>query len=89
MGGVNRNINFRLNCDGWEVLRKENPLVFVNYLEKPEDKILSKIAFAPVTGAVENIGFENEEDYYSSLRELIFVLATDSLTKNLNTELKA
>ena len=77
MGGVNRNINFRLNCDGWEVLRKENPLLFVNYLEKPEDKILSKIAFAPITGAVENIGFENEEDYYSSIFECVHSAGID------------
>lgn len=71
MGGVNRNINFRLNCDGWEVLRKENPLTFVNFLEKPVSQRFPKIAAAPVTGAVENIGFENEEEFYSSYFEAI------------------
>ena len=67
MGGVNRNINFRLNCDGWEVCRKENPLLFVNFLERPVTERLPKIALAPITGAVENIGFESEKDYYTQM----------------------
>ncbi len=65
MGGVNRNINFRLNCDGWEVCRKENPLLFVNFLERPVNERIPKIALAPVTGAVENIGYHCEEDWYN------------------------
>ena len=64
MGGVNRNINFRLNCDGWEVLRKENPLTFINFIERPVSQRLPNIALAPMTGAVENIGFPDEKDYY-------------------------
>lgn len=72
MGGVNRNINFRLNCDGWEVLRKENPLLFVNFLEKPAGERLAKIGIAPMTGAVENIGFESEELYYKSILEAAY-----------------
>lgn len=67
MGGANRNINFRLNCDGWEVLRKENPLAFINFLERPVSTRIPKIALAPITGAVENIGFESEETYYSMM----------------------
>ena len=67
MGGVNRNINFRLNSDGWEVLRKENPLVFINFIERPVNERIPQIAFAPITGAVENIGFSSEEEYYSSI----------------------
>ncbi len=67
MGGVNRNINFRLNCDGWEVLRKENPLTFINFLERPISERIPKIAIAPITGALENIGFADEETYYSSI----------------------
>lgn len=64
MGGVNRNINFRLNCDGWEVCRKENPLSFINFLERPVNERIPKISLAPMTGATENIGFQNEEEYY-------------------------
>ncbi len=67
MGGVNRNINFRLNCDGWEVCRKENPLLFVNFLERPVNDRIPKISLAPITGAVENIGFDSEKDYYSQM----------------------
>ena len=67
MGGVNRNINFRLNCDGWEVLRKENPLVFVNFLERPVTERIPKISIAPITGAQENIGFSDEHDYYTQM----------------------
>lgn len=67
MGGVNRNINFRLNCDGWEVLRKENPLVFVNFLERPVAERIPKISIAPITGAQENIGFSDEHDYYTQM----------------------
>lgn len=71
MGGVNRNINFRLNCDGWEVLRKENPLVFINFIERPVNERLPKIALAPITGAVENIGFDTEEEYYLSMFQAV------------------
>ncbi len=67
MGGVNRNINFRLNCDGWEVLRKENPLTFVNFLERPVNERIPDIRLAPITGAVENIGFESEREWYLQL----------------------
>ncbi len=64
MGGVNRNINFRLNCDGWEVLRKEAPLTFINFIERPVSERIPDIALAPMTGAVENIGYPDEKDYY-------------------------
>ena len=64
MGGVNRNENFRLNCNGWEVCRKENSLDFVNFLERPITDRIPKISLAPITGAVENIGFEDEKEYY-------------------------
>lgn len=67
MGGVNRNINFRLNCDGWEVLRKENPLVLVNFLERPVSQRVPEISLAPITGAVENIGFSTEKEYYEQI----------------------
>lgn len=64
MGGVNRNVNFRLNCDGWEVCRKENPLSFINFLERPVKERIPKIGVAPITGAIENIGWPEEKDWY-------------------------
>lgn len=67
MGGVNRNVNFRLNCDGWEVCRKENPLLFINFLEKPVNERKPHLALAPVTGAEENIGYPDEKQYYEDI----------------------
>jgi len=67
MGGVNRNVNFRLNCDGWEVCRKENPLLFVNFLEKPVSDRKPHISLAPITGAEENIGYLSEKQYYEDM----------------------
>ena len=59
LGGVFEGKNFQLNCEGWKEL----------YNSKKEE--ISKIAVSenqlrcgPVTGAVENIGYENEADFY-------------------------
>lgn len=54
MGGVNNNQNFILNCDWWDKIPAEE-----NIEVKPEN-----LGIAPVTGAVQNIGFKNEEDFY-------------------------
>ena len=59
LGGVFEGKNFQLNCEGWKEL----------YNTKKEE--ISKISFSakqlrcgPVTGAVENIGYANEGDFY-------------------------
>ena len=59
LGGVFEGKNFQLNCEGWKEL----------YDRKKEE--ISKITFdakqlrcGPVTGAVENIGYANEGDFY-------------------------
>lgn len=62
MGGVNKNENFRLNCSAWSRLYNEEGEGKVPELSKEE--ILSLLRYAPVTGAVENIGWESEEDFY-------------------------
>lgn len=68
MGGVRHNENFRLNCDGWEVCRKQNPLLLQQFLEKASAGGFAPVLRnAPVTGAVENIGFANEQDFYYSM----------------------
>lgn len=54
MGGVNNSKNFILNCDGWDKIPAD---------EEIETKT-ENLGLAPVTGAVQNIGFENEEDFY-------------------------
>lgn len=65
MGGVRRNENFRLNCDGWEVCRKADFTLIERFLN--DTPFEPKIRLAPVTGAVENVGFEDEQSFYYSL----------------------
>jgi len=63
LGGVFDNENFQLNCEGWELLRKSlspeqlEDLLNINFPQ-------SAVRCGPVTGAVENIGFANEKDFY-------------------------
>lgn len=62
LGGVFNNQNFQLNCEGWkELYRKGAPLSekIDNIVIRPEN-----LRCGPVTGAVENIGYEKEEDFY-------------------------
>ena len=67
MGGVNQNENFILNCSAWETVRKNNINEIKAFLDKaPEDRKPS-ICVAPMTGAVENIGFAEESDYYDMI----------------------
>lgn len=64
LGGVYQNQNFQLNCSGWQNLREKVAL------DNNLDELLSlkvsssHIKCGPVTGAIENIGFDNEEDFY-------------------------
>lgn len=64
LGGVFDNKNFQLNYDGWKRLQSEiesagklNQLLNINVS-------LENLRCGPVTGAVENIGYFNEEDFY-------------------------
>lgn len=62
MGGVNQSHNFILNCADWEKFYKNNA-----HLHSKIDSIQivsDDIGIAPVTGAVQNIGFANESDFY-------------------------
>ncbi|MBQ5998231.1 MAG: alpha-hydroxy-acid oxidizing protein [Treponema sp.] len=54
MGGVNGSRNFILNCAGWDKLPADTTISVL-----PEH-----IGIAPVTGAVQNIGYSKEEDFY-------------------------
>lgn len=64
MGGVNGSKNFQLNCEGWEKLRAKaaagKQLGSIAAVEFAPDSVLC----GPVTGAVQNIGYEKEEDFY-------------------------
>lgn len=67
MGGVRQNENFILNVSGWEKLRKENPQKIKQFLKQPIESRIPRIAIAPMTGAVENIGFEEESEFYEKM----------------------
>lgn len=63
MGGVNDNINFRLNCSGWSSLYESTSPKEQEIIRSIE-VLPSDIYAAPVTGAVQNIGFAHEADFY-------------------------
>ncbi len=67
MGGVRNNENFRLNCDGWEVCRKHEPELFKKFIESESASKPPRIRLAPITGGVENIGFDDEQSFYYSI----------------------
>ena len=64
LGGVFESKNFQLNCAVWGDLRKkaeqEGKLSELLKIEVTPDKIRC----GPVTGAVENIGYSHERDFY-------------------------
>ena len=64
MGGVFESANFIQNVADWTKVREENPTAIEEYLKKNQSP---KIALAPMTGAVENMGFEEEETYYKKI----------------------
>lgn len=59
LGGVMDGQNFQANCQSWKDLYLLNKDDISSINIKPE-----LIRCGPVTGAVENIGFDNEEDFY-------------------------
>ena len=62
MGGVDGSRTFILNCAAWNEWYKSHPS-----LQSSVDSAVlspSDIGIAPVTGAVQNIGFSNEKDFY-------------------------
>lgn len=57
MGGVNNSENFILNCDDWDKIS-------ISESALKNQVSVENLGIAPVTGAVQNIGFANEEDFY-------------------------
>ena len=64
MGGVNNNKNFKLNFEGWKKLRQKavSEGTIKSILSIPVET--SAVRAGPVTGAVQNIGFEKEDYFY-------------------------
>ena len=68
MGGFNDSVNFQANCKDWKILRKE-----IENFNKISDSLdLPKIRLAPITGAVENVGWVDEESFYFALTEAAY-----------------
>lgn len=67
MGGVNGNENFMLNCAAWEIVRNQNIEKIKKFLERDAEDRIPSISIAPMTGAVENIGFARESDFYDAI----------------------
>ncbi len=65
MGGFNDSINFQMNCDAWKDIAVE----MENSVEKigHSGSLRGRIRLAPVTGAVENIGYHDEVQYYRDM----------------------
>ena len=59
LGGVFEGKNFQLNCEGWKELYNTKKEEISKIEVKPE-----LLRCGPVTGAVENIGYANESDFY-------------------------
>ncbi len=74
MGGVKNNENFILNCEGWEIVRKRNLDKVKNFIESSLSfkKDGSVISIAPMTGAVENMGFAKESDFYDGMMKSVW-----------------
>ncbi|MCR4822874.1 MAG: alpha-hydroxy-acid oxidizing protein [Treponema sp.] len=67
MGGVNKNENFILNCSAWENVRNQNSDLIKKFLQRDVESRIPSISIAPMTGAVENIGFAEESDFYDQI----------------------
>mgnify|MGYP002624209841 FL=1 len=71
MGGVKESENFILNCEGWKTTRE----MLSEIPDFPHDDLMLKggkipdgiLRLAPITGAVENIGFGEEVPYYQRM----------------------
>ena len=59
LGGVFEGKNFQLNCEGWKELYSKNTAEISKITFKAQ-----QLRCGPVTGAVENIGYANEADFY-------------------------
>ena len=68
MGGFNNNVNFQSNCKDWEIIQKE----IVDFETIAKNLEMPKIRLAPITGAVENVGWEDEESFYFEITKAAY-----------------
>ncbi|OJF76470.1 MAG: FMN-dependent dehydrogenase [Treponema sp. CETP13] len=71
LGGFGGNINFKLNCAEWDVLAEKTVIKEALALKIKKNSNtgteLPTMRLAPITGAVENIGWPDEESYYDTM----------------------
>ena len=76
MGGFANNINFQNNVEGWEKIARENPQLGIGQstLEDYDKGIFGlqnlkdyPIRLGPMTGGVENVGYNDERQFYFDL----------------------
>lgn len=67
MGGVRENENFKLNVSDWVRVRGRNIEKISDFIMLPVEERIPKIMLAPMTGAVENIGWGDEESFYAHI----------------------
>ena len=68
MGGFNNNVNFQKNCIDWELIRRD----IDNFSQIAKNYTLPNIRLAPITGAIENVGWEDEESFYFEITEAAY-----------------
>lgn len=68
MGGFNNNVNFQSNCKDWEIIQKE----IVDFENIAKNLEMPKIRLAPITGAVENVGWADEESFYFEMTKAAY-----------------
>ncbi len=61
MGGFSENVNFILNCAAWKKVPCSDTIL--------KTMPLASVRLGPMTGAMENIGYESEADFYSDIIE--------------------
>ncbi len=64
LGGVFEGKNFQLNCEGWHLLFEEVERAGKGDEIRQISLRPEQLRCGPVTGAVENIGYANEADFY-------------------------
>lgn len=71
LGGVFESKNFQLNCEAWKEIYDSLSDIERTKVEKISIKP-ENLRCGPVTGAVENIGYAKEEDFYYSYLNAIY-----------------
>lgn len=64
MGGSLESRNFILNCDGWKEEEKSMGLTAESLTAEEKAMLKTKVALAPMTGAIQNCGFPDEKQFY-------------------------